>query len=150
MDSIPDHPNKNKNNGVPFDPIKYFNNHVLNFEKEWKTKYSENYYDSQLKIFSQNLEYTINIYHKWFNKFIEQLKEDLSNNKYFSEIHVPEYGNEFNSFETDMKDKAYTNFCYLLLNKGYPYKETTEEWDYVDVMDGRCRACKKIMKISLK
>ena len=30
MDSIPDHPNKNN---IPFDPIKYFNDQILNFEK---------------------------------------------------------------------------------------------------------------------
>ena len=75
-------------------------------KKEYKTKYSENYYDSQLKFFSEKLQNTINIYHKWFNQFIKQLKDDLTNNKYFSEIHVPEYGNNFNYFEEDMKDKA--------------------------------------------
>jgi len=49
-----------------------------------------------------------------------------------------------------MKDKVYINFCYILLKKGYLYTTKTEEWDYIDFMDGHCRGCKIVMHISLK
>lgn len=149
MDSlIPDHPNKSD---MPFDTVKYVNEQLANFEKIWKPVYSEKYYDMVLKNFSQTLETDIAIYNKWFINFINKFKQDLNNNENYSIINVPEYGDGFDyNNEKNMKDKAYSNFCYFLLKKGYLYTTKTEEWEYVDAMDGRCRGCKTIMNITLK
>lgn len=141
---------KNKVLTMPFDIDEYIDEQYNSKIEEYKKKYNQEYIDVKLYEFNKQLSCEANYYLKWFDNifygpFIGALK--IGDKKFG--LHYYSYDSDRTPQESFMIEKAWSNFIYILNQKGYPHKIWDEEKQVVDFMDGTITKFIKHIEVDL-
>ncbi|AYV77320.1 MAG: hypothetical protein Barrevirus34_5 [Barrevirus sp.] len=134
---LPDSPNKQPANSLPFDIDQYICKQLTEAKDCWQKIYKDEHVELKLTELMKNLDYEKRVYKTAFDYLITEFRKGSR------VIDLISYSQEIDK----MKAHALNNFYYILLTKGYSYQEKEVISTFNDFMDGLSTKCTKVITI---